>query len=211
MRVDLYTFIHKAQRYHMFRLSELIGSADLSQNVEAEEVFQQVQELMEHLKDHAQNEKIYIHPLFQKLGSMGVHFDEEHENLESEIHKIEKIVLEKDWSRLYAAYTKFIGLYLLHLDEEEAAQREILWKHYSDDVLGATFMRFKSERPAPLAKKDFEFMLPALSVPELTHIFRGMKASAPAPVFEGACSTAAKLVEKQKWDKIAAAICSSSF
>ncbi len=67
-------------------------------------------------------------------------------------------------------------------------------------------MRFKAERPQDLAKKDFEFMLPALSIPELTQIFRGMKASAPAQVFQGACDTAAMLLAKSKWDKVAAAI-----
>jgi hemerythrin superfamily protein len=206
MRVDLYTFVHKAQRFHMFRLSEAIGSADLSQAEEAAEISKQVLELMEHLKDHAQNEKKYIHPLYQKVGSVDAHFDREHENLESEIHKIEKIVQEKNWSELYATYAKFVGVYLLHIDEEEAAQREVLWKNYEDAILGATFMRFKAERPPHLAKKDFELMLPALSIPELTQVFRGMKASAPAQAFQGACDAAARLLAKNRWDKINAAI-----
>lgn len=206
MRVDLYTFVHKAQRFHMFRLCERIGSADFSQKAEAAEISNQFQELIEHLKDHAQNEKTYIHPLYQKISSVGGHFDKEHDDLEIEIHKLEKILKEERWSELYATYTKFIGTYLLHIDEEEGAQREVLWKNYEDDVLGATFMRFKAERPALLAKNDFEFMLPALSVPELTQMFQGMKASAPAQVFEGACDTAARLVAKHKWDKIIAAI-----
>jgi hypothetical protein len=206
MRVDLYTFVHKAQRFHMFRLSDFIGSADLSQNAEADEVSRQLQDLIEHLKDHAQNERTYIHPLYQQTGSVGEHFDEEHEALEVEIYKIEKIIQEKRWSELYRAYTKFIGVYLLHIDEEEAAQREILWNHHEDSVLGATFMRFKTERPPHLAKKDFEFMLPALSVPELAQIFKGIKATAPAPIFEGACDTAARIVGKPKWDRIVEAL-----
>lgn len=206
MRVDLYTFVHKAQRLHMFRLSEAIGSADFSQKEEVDDIARQVFELMEHLKDHAQNEKIYIHPLYQKVGSVGVNFDNEHESLETEIHQIEKIMQENRWSELYSAYARFLGKYLLHIDEEEAAQREILWKHYDDKILGETFMRFKSERPQDLAKKDFEFMLPALSIPELTQMFRGMKASAPEKAFQGACHTAEKLLPKKKWDKISAAI-----
>ena len=206
MRVDLYTFVHKAQRFHLFRLSEAIGSADLSQTEEADEIAGRVIELMEHLKDHAQNEKIYIHPLYQNVGSVGDHFDEEHESLETEIQKIEKIAQERRWNDLYKTYSRFLGVYLLHLDEEETAQHEILWKHYEDKDLGETFMRFKAERSPHLAKKDFEFMLPALSIPELTQMFRGMKASAPAQVFQDACNTATKLLPKTKWEKIATAI-----
>lgn len=206
MRVDLYTFVHKAQRFHLFRLSEVIGSADLSQAAETSEISRQILELMEHLMDHARNEKTYIHPLYQKIGSVGGHFDDDHETLETEIQKIEKIVQEKKWNDLYTTFAKFIGTYLLHLEEEETAQRDVLWKHYEDEDLGAVFMRFKMERLPHLAKKDFEFMLPALSVPELTQIFRGMKASTPAEVFKGACNAAATLLTKNRWDKISEAI-----
>lgn len=206
MRVDLYTFVHKAQRLHMFRLSEAIGSADLSQVDEVDDIEKQLVELIDHLKDHAQNEKNYIHPLYQKVGAVGDHFDGEHESLDIEIHKIEKIMQEKRWNELYTVYARFLGIYLLHIDEEEASQREILWKHYDDKVLSETFMRFKSERPQHLAKKDFEFMLPALSVPELTKMFRGIKASAPAAAFQGSCEIAAKLLEENKWRKIVSSI-----
>lgn len=206
MRVDLYAFVHKAQRFHLFRLSEVMGSADLSQAQEAEKIVDQLKELLEHLRDHADNEKRYIHPLYQQIGSVGEYFDGEHESLEAEIQKIEKVVQENHGSDLYVIYARFLGVYLLHLDEEETAQREILWKNYEDKVLGEAFMRFKAERPSHLAQKDFEFMLPALSIPELTQMFRGMKASVSEQAFVGACDVAAKLLAKTKWDKVIAAI-----
>lgn len=204
MRFDLYTLIHKAQRFHLFRLSEEIGTADFSRIAETVAIAKQVLELMGHLKDHAQNEKNYIHPLFKAVSSIGDHFDEEHENLDAEIKKVEWVVKEKSWSDLYSTFARFLGVYLLHLDEEEAAQRDILWKHYADNELGAIFERFRSERPPLMAKADFEFMLPALSVPELTQLFRGMKSSAPPTVFQGACDTAARILDKNRWEKIAA-------
>lgn len=206
MRVDLYTFIHKAQRFHMFKLAEKIGMTDFTVSAEIEEVAREILQLIEHLKDHAQNEKQYIHPLYQAVGTTGEHFDKEHESLEAEIQKIENVVLEKRWSDLYPSYTRFLGIYLLHLDEEEAAQRDILWTKYQDKDLAAVFMRFKAERPPLLANSDFVFMLPSLSIPELTQIFRGMKASAPAPVFQGACDTASKILEPNKWQKISSNI-----
>jgi hypothetical protein len=202
MRVDFYTFIHKAQRFHLFRLSEEIGMTDFTVSEDANKVAQEVLQLIEHLKDHAQNEKHYIHPLYQALGATGEHFDKEHENLDAEIQKIENVVLEKRWNDLYQNYTRFLGIYLLHLDEEEAAQRDILWTKYQDGDLAAVFMRFKAERPSHLANSDFVFMLPSLSIPELTQMFRGMKASVPVPVFQGACETASKILEPNKWQAI---------
>lgn len=202
MRVDLYTFVHKAQRFHLFHLSDAIGLADLNNPIEAEAISKQVLYLMDHLKDHAQNEHTYIHPLFQAVGSVGDHFDREHEELEKEIARIEKIVVQKHWNDLYSAYTRFLGIYLLHLNEEEAAQRDILWVNYEDKGLAAVFNRFKMERPPLLAKDDFEFMLPALSMPELVGMFRGMKANAPSVVFQGACDTAARILGESKWRKL---------
>ncbi|MGE3973560.1 MAG: hemerythrin domain-containing protein [Bdellovibrionales bacterium] len=206
MRVDLYTFIHKAQRFHLFRLSEQIGATDFSNTSEADQVAEHVLELMEHLKDHAQNEKTYIHPLFEAIGPIGAHLDKEHEGLEKEIEKVEQVIAAKHWANLYSSYSRFLGIYLLHLDEEEAAQRDVLWKHYEDKDLAVVFQRFKSERPAALAKADFEFMLPALSIPELIQMFKGIRASAPAPAFVGACDVASKILEIKKWQKIVNAI-----
>ncbi len=206
MRIDLYTFVHKAQRFHLFRLSEKIGTTDFSMISEASDIAKEVLHLMEHLKDHAHNEEKYIHPLYQALGTIGDHFDKEHKNLELEIKNIENVITEKRWEDLYPTYTRFLGIYLLHLDEEEASQRNILWKRYEDKDLAAVFSRFKMERPPHLANADFVFMLPALSIPELTQMFRGMKASAPAPIFQGACDTAAHILAPTRWQEIAASI-----
>lgn len=202
MRVDLYTFVHKAQRFHLFRLSEKLGMTDFGIAEEVDDVTREVRQLIDHLKDHAHNEKHYIHPLYQSIGAAGEHFDKEHENLEAEIQKIEDIVLEKRWNDLYPTFARFLGIYLLHLDEEEAAQRDILWTKYQDKDLARVFMRFKAERPPHLPNSDFIFMLPSLSIPEITQMFRGMKASAPAPVFQGACDIAAKILEPNRWQKI---------
>lgn len=164
MRVDLYTFVHKAQRFHLFRLSEKMGMTDFGIAEEVDDITREVLHLIEHLKDHAQNEKKYIHPLYQVSGAIGEHFDKEHENLESEIQKIENIVSEKRWEDLYPAYTRFLGIYLLHLNEEEAAQRDTLWKRYEDKDLAEVFNRFKLERPPHLANADFVFMLPVPAI-----------------------------------------------
>lgn len=202
MRVDLYTLIHKAQRYHLFRLSEEIGKVDWRNGAVSDAVGKRTLNLMEHLKDHALNENTYIHPLYQAIGALGEHFGTEHDQLDQEIQKIERIVAEKRWSNLYSEYTRFLGVYLLHLDEEEAAQRDVLWKHYDDAELAKTFNRFKAERPPDLAKADFEFMLPAMSIPELTNLFQGIKASAPTGAYQGACELASRILAEEDWHKV---------
>jgi hypothetical protein len=204
MRVDLYTLIHKAQRYHLFRLSNEMGRADYSDAAAAAAVYAGLRHLIDHLRDHAKNEETYIHPLFAKLGTKADTLNQEHHDLESELDNLEKLADKKEGKAVYSAYARFLGIYLIHLDEEEKAQAEILWPNYKDEDLAAVFGRFKAERAPAAAKADLEFMLPALSVAELAGMFRGMKASAPAPAFQGACDLAAKTLDAATWKQVSA-------
>lgn len=206
MRVDLYSFVHKAQRFHLFQFSEDLGMADLANPSEAAKIAERLHHLLEHLKDHAYNENTYIHPLYKALGSVAEPFERDHHKLEGEIEKLEDLLKTKQWNDLYSHYTRFLGLYLLHLDEEESAQREILWKNYDDPMLLAVFNRFKIERPPHLAQDDFEFMLPALNAGELTRMFMGMKTSAPPHVFQNACIRASQVLTGNRWQQISKAI-----
>jgi hypothetical protein len=181
----------------------MIGATDFKRTDEVERISALMRGVLEHLKDHAQNEETYIHPLFKSLGAeSATHLENEHRDLEMEIGKIEKILNEARWDELYSQYTHFLGLYLTHLSEEEAAQKEILWNRYDDQALMAVFDRFKRERSPQAAKADLELMLPALSIPELTRIFLAMKDSAPPQAFQGARELAARVLGPEKWSEL---------
>ena len=173
MRIDLYSAIHKAQRFHLFELANAIGGADLANERIAGTIAERVRHMVEHLRDHAHNEEKYIHPLFDAAGAGAGPLRHEHDQLEAELAEIERVLREGPPRDLYAAYTRFVANYLLHLSEEEDAQKEILWRHYDDQTLREVLDRFKSERPREKAAADLEFMLPALSTPEVVALFRG--------------------------------------
>jgi hypothetical protein len=206
MRVDLYTTIHKAQRFQMFELANTIGCADMGDDALAATLAERVRHTIEHLRDHAQNEEMYIHPLFERAGSGADSLRQGHAELEADLQEIEHVLGEGRQQDLYATYMRFLGKYLLHLSEEEDAQKQILWPRYDDQALNAVLDRFKAERPREKAAADLEFMLPALSIPELLTLFRGMKHSAPPNVFDRACDQARRLLEAHKWQQVASAI-----
>lgn len=195
MKTDLYSTIHKAQRFHLFRLAEAMGRADFADPASTEGIRTQLLYLIEHLRDHARNEDKYIHPLFAKVGGGSPALEQEHTALEVILEDIERIVIEARWSDLYSCYTAFLGKYLQHIAEEERLQAEILWASYSDEQLAAVFARFKAERPPEASRADLAFMVPALSIPELARIFQAMKTSAPPGAFHGAYQLASNLLE----------------
>jgi hypothetical protein len=206
MRIDLYTLIHKAQRHHMCHLSAAIGKADFSDAGEAKSVYEDVRAIIAHLRDHAHNEETYIHPLFHQLGKVAGALEAGHVELETEFAGIEQLLEAGSGDALHQAYTRLLAAYFIHLDEEETAQRTVLWPNYTDEELAQTFNRFKAERDPAAARADLEFMLPALSAPELARLFRGIKATAPTAAFEGACALASKTLDSTAWDRLAASI-----
>ena len=203
MRVDLYATIHKAQRFHMFELANAIGCADMGDDALAATLAERVGQIINHLRDHARNEEMYIHPLFDGAGSDADSLRHGHEELEADLQAIEHVLGEGRQHDLYAAYARFVGKYLLHLSEEEDAQKRVLWQRYDDHALKAVLDRFKAERPLEKAEADFEFMLPALSIPELARLFGGMKHAAPPHVFDRACDQARRLLGANKWQQVA--------
>ncbi|HXU69266.1 MAG TPA: hemerythrin domain-containing protein [Polyangia bacterium] len=199
MRVDLYTIIHKAQRFHLFRLGEAMGRADFGDEGTANAIALQTRAWIAHLRDHASNEEKYIHPL---LRDKAAPIEHEHHDLDAKLTALATILDQRRWSELYPCFTRFLGEYVLHLAEEERVQAEVLWPAYSDVELGAVFNRFKAERAPQAAREDFELMLPAMSAPELVRMFQGIKASAPPQAFQGACQTAARLVDERTWTEV---------
>lgn len=198
MRIDLYTTIHKAQRFHLFELANAIGNADLRNPRDTGMVVERVRGIIGHLRDHAQNEEKYIHPLFDGAGANRLRH--EHEELETGLQRIERVLEEARLQDLYAAYVRFLGTYLPHLDEEEDAQRQLLWPRHDDQALKAVFDRFKAERPPEAAAADFAFMLPALSAPELVSLLGTMKQTAPPDVFHRASDQASQILGAARWE-----------
>ena len=123
-KIDLYTVIHKAQRTHLFDLCAKIGRTDFSDAQATSTIEQEMREIIEHLRQHGVNEDTFIHPLFRELGDHASAIDDEHDDLDKELHKLECILDKKNWSGLYPEFARFIGVYLLHQDEEERAAQD---------------------------------------------------------------------------------------
>jgi len=181
MRTDLYGLVHKAQRYFLFDLGQRLSRADLEDEATRGAMADEVRSLVAHLEDHAANEERYIHPLFRQLGDAAAPLIAQHDELAEHLHDLSALVAANRWPELYPAVMRFIGRYLLHLDQEERAQAEVLWPAFTDAQLGGVFARFKAERPPAAARTDLEQFLPALNVPELARLVRGLEEGLAEP------------------------------
>lgn len=204
-KIDLYTFIHKAQRVHLFDLCAKIGWTDFSDAQAATAIEQEVRLIIEHLRQHGVNEDTFIHPLLREAGDHASAIDDEHDDLDQELNKLELILDEKNWDVLYSEFARFIGIYLLHQDEEEKLQVDVLWKHFDNDRLGAVLVAFKSSRSPEQNSEDIKFLIPGLSISELTHMYLSIK-DANIHAFQAACKIAESQLEPSRWKALRLAV-----
>ena len=165
-----------------------------------------MKDIIDMLRDHADNEERYIHPLFVAAGvDVAEELEAAHVELERGLAALAAVVDEGRWASLYSAATKFIGVYLLHIDAEERAQAEHLWTRLGDAELAAVMARFKAERSPTAARSDLKLLLPALSDVELSSLLGGMRAGMAAPAFTATLDVARTVLGAARVDAIVAA------
>lgn len=184
MRFDLYTTIHKAQRYHLFKLSIEIGKADFVVPVQVANIKINLDHMIRHIRKHAQNEDTFIHPLFTVCKDQGEILEKQHLQIEMLLDELDEIIETNSFDRLYAVFNRFIAIYLQHTDLEEQIQKESLWRHYSDDELKAVIQRYQQSLTWQENLEGMDFMIPALNVPELEKMLTGMKQALPEAKFQ---------------------------
>lgn len=187
MRVDLYSLIHKAQRKHLFELSIKIGQTDLRDGSQVSDLKEELRDAVKWLREHAEHEETFVHPLFHKIGGQGDFIEQEHHDLEHLLENLEKSLASESQGDLYTRFNQFLAAYLAHIDSEEMAQKDILWKHYDDGALMEVMKKFKENRTPSQSMEDLEFMLPCLSPEETERILGTMKGNVPDHVYEAAC------------------------
>jgi phytoene dehydrogenase-like protein len=137
---------------------------------------------------------------------------EDHHRLEKQIDQ-----LEADWQaaakdafppelgyRLYLSYNRFLSAYLAHLDMEEGPITEAVYKHFNDEEIKAMVGRIIAKTSPQDMGMMLGYMIPGMNAAERLTFLSGVKATAPAPVFEGLKGLAQKVLAPRDWEKLSA-------
>jgi hypothetical protein len=192
MRFDLYSVVHKAQRKNLYELSVKIGRADFQDATQVTAIKGEIKTLLTRLRKHAHHEETFVHPLFHQIGTHGNTIEAEHRDLELIFEALEKCLDTENQSELYTRFNRFLTAYLTHIDAEETAQKDILWKHYDDAALLEVMKKFNANRTLDESLEDLEYMFPSLSPQEIQGILGSMKGSVPNTVYETVSAMAQK-------------------
>jgi hypothetical protein len=193
---DLYRDIHKAIRVELFALTagaarldpaDLVGRADLAAHVG---------EVVALLVSHAEHEDAAIQPVLEvELPAMAERVEVDHVTLEArlvDLGELADAAARPDVDdprfalhRLHLAAASFTSAYLLHQDVEEREIMPALEDAVGIDALLEIHGQIIGSIPPAEMAKSLALMIPAMNVDDRTELLGGMRAGAPAEVFEG--------------------------
>ena len=204
-RYNIYNDIHKALRLFMSDTLHRVARMDAADDADVAASLAQVRELLATLDGHLRHEGEFVHAAMEARNP-GSTAATEHDHADhvaaiatlgtlcARVEATDGAVRAAHTGHLQRALAAFVGENLVHMHMEETDNNAVLWQHYTDEEL------FAIERAivASISPEENGFimrwMIPALNPAERAQLLRGMRAGAPAPVFEGVYGLAKALL-----------------
>ncbi|MFO1395959.1 MAG: hemerythrin domain-containing protein [Burkholderiales bacterium] len=194
-RHDIYALIHKALRAAMADALLTLGRLDAADAREASDAVAKVGELLEACQEHLEMENRFVHAAMEArrpgstraIAGEHVHHEAAIEALRRRVEMLARApagARERCAAVLYQALGVFVGENLVHMQQEETAHNAVLWATHTDAELVALENAIKAHVPPPRMAYVLRWMLPAASPAQRAQVLTGMRAHAPAPVFE---------------------------
>ena len=213
----LYTTIHKTLRARMSALLVRAGQMDAYDEKECREVVNDLEQLLNVMQDHLKTEDSVLHP-FIEARNPGALADiaADHATQKAVIDQLRQYVqavlpLSGDdrvvFSLfLYRELALFIADNLTHMHTEETANHQLLWSAYSEAELHEIHTAILASIPPEKMALILQWMIPAMSPAERFQMFVEIRATAPAPAFEGALEIARSSLPGRDWGKLTSSL-----
>ncbi|GAP36630.1 hemerythrin domain-containing protein [Piscinibacter sakaiensis] len=193
-RLQPYRVIHKGLRVLMGHTLQQAGATDVADPAQRAALVDAVDTLLSTCEDHLAHENRFLHEPLQARAARAVRaFHDDHLEHLAQIAALRRLLQQvRDAGpqapalayELYLRLSQFIGENLAHMAEEESTLTRALWAHFDDAELQALIAALEGS----LAPADLAFYLGWIALgandAELAELLGGMRAAAPAPVFE---------------------------
>ena len=194
--VDLYRDIHKAIRSELFAVTVQAGNVDPAFRPGRVEVADHVDAIIELLIAHAEHEDTYVQPsIEQHLPDLAEQIEGDHVRLEAWMDGLKNLAYEAvgaqgtaqraEAHRLYTELAAFTSSYLAHQDLEERVVMPALDQALGFEAVLGIHVAIVSNIPPEQMAQALAIMIPAINIDDRTELLGGMRAGAPAEVFEG--------------------------
>lgn len=194
--LDLYRDIHKAIRVELFAVTSSAGRTDPSQGIARAALASHVAATIGLLASHAEHEDGAIQPALERhLPDLAERVEVDHLTLEAHMDDLTAMAQEvaslevrdprAKVHRLYLALAAFTSDYLEHQDIEERVIMPSLEAAVGVDEVAAIHQAILASIPPDEMGRSLSLMIPAMNVDDRVELLGGMRAGAPAEVFQG--------------------------
>jgi hypothetical protein len=213
-RFEMYGPIHKALRLFLGETLASVGRLDWQDPAELAATLDQVEALVALLENHLRHEDEFLHPFMQARvpGSAARAAAEHHDHREAlaelalEARLLRQRPSAAQAGRLYQSLALILADNLQHMHLEDGEYQQLLWRSASDAELLALHERLVASIPPQEFFTVLHWMLPALNPQERAEMLLGMRAGAPAEVFEAVLGLARQRLDGAAWAKLEQAL-----
>lgn len=215
IRFNPFRQVHKGLRALLFETGILLQHNDFSSEEEVNSAVKAVRLVLYLFHGHANIEDTKVFPVIApQAPEIVAAFEAEHEKdsaLSSELETCCERLLQaasvesrsRAGQQLLHQYNEFVAFNLSHMNREETTINEILWRYFTDQELQQMVAEVGRTTP-PEENRHFMFwMLKGNSKKELVAWLQGVKATAPAEVYDGLYALAQATLSKERWAGIA--------
>jgi iron-sulfur cluster repair protein YtfE (RIC family) len=213
-RYNIFHQIHKGLKASLFETALKVQHTDFWNVDEAEDVIEQINEVIRLFEKHANGEDTYIFPVVEKYDpSVADAFEQEHVKDHflgqllagaNSLYKNAGIITEKSEAgkQIHAAFSKFMLFNIEHIAKEEDVLNPILWRYYTDAGLTAISKQIIANIPQDYMAQYSRWMMRGLNNVEITAWLRTMEKNAPEVVFQSLFATAEKELSERRFRQV---------
>lgn len=221
---DLFTEIHKAIRSMIYSLGTRLQSVDFADRAASSAVLADLQHefskavspacMLCLLHGHAEAEETGIFPSMQPIDARMIRMlIDEHHQIRQKLAALTRSSEELGASdpperrielgvRINREANEFFAFYLTHMNKEELTIVPAMKEHFTDAQMRAMHGAMLQALPRERLANYWRWMLPSLTLDELTKMLQGMKRGAPPEIFELAKQVGAANVNPTRWAEV---------
>ncbi len=203
---DLYRDIHKAIRVELFSVTTEAARLDPSQGIARAALAGHVQDVVQLLVSHAEHEDGAIQPALEaNLPDLAERVERDHLTLEARMVDLQDMAAEAAAlevvdpgarvHRLHLALAAFTGQYLEHQDVEERVIMPALEVAIGVEAVVSIHQAILAGIPPEEMGRSLALMIPAMNIDDRVEMLGGMRADAPAEVFDGVWGLAGSVLD----------------
>ena len=210
-RYNIFFPVHKGLRALLCETAQLLQQTDFTDADEAADAIGRVKSVVNLFESHASKEDNYVFSALNAFEpSIVAAFEQEHEEDHDLGESLQKWVTAFGYTvapsakqtigdELVKSFIRFMVFNLRHMEKEEQVINPLLWRYYSDEELHAITQKIISSIPPEEAADFSRWMVRGLNNAEILSWLKGVKNSAPQPVFHSLLNIAEEELNPHRW------------